>query len=182
LTILGEAARVPRTEPCVACQTPVVISGPGFNAYGIYCQPCRRRRCPECSHKGGRHNPRCRYDQRKRYVPRPVRNLVPPEDLVRLYEAYRWDLLRRAAGIVGFQDAEDAVQDASLYLVRCLPTLAYLSVVYFRACVRSAALMTVRRRRVRGHDREVPIGTAADLTDAEQRRRRAARGGRSPRM
>jgi hypothetical protein len=182
LTTLGEVARVPREEPCAACRALVVITGPrggGLNQWGIFCGACRRQRCRECGRRGGRHHPACQWDRRQRYVPSVKRNLVPPEDLVRLYVAYRFDLLRRAKDVVGYVEAEDVLQDATEYVWKCLPVLAYLRIAYLRRAVRSAALMTVRRRSVRGHDREVSWGSTQDLVRAEARHWRAEHGGRS---
>jgi hypothetical protein len=144
-----------------------------MNRWGrLYCKACKRRACPECHRYADQHRSTCRYLQRQRRPPRGVvRNVVTMDELACLYLAYRASLIRGADIELGNEaDAEDAVQEATLTVVRVLPLLLYLNIKYLRRAVYSSVLMTVRRRSQRGRDREIAMGSSYDLQYVEEQR------------
>jgi len=155
--------RVHDSRPCVACGAAIVARGPRPDKRR-YCDACLAKpKCRECSGRGGLHWPSCRWEQRRRYVPPPRRDAVTSEEFVHLYTAYRLDLLRRAAAVVGFHDAEDVAQDTAESLTRSLPSLASLNVNYLRRAVRNTALLTIRRRQRQKRAPEVSLGSSQSL-------------------
>jgi hypothetical protein len=154
---------LPDVRLCVACGAAIAALGPRPDRRR-YCDACLAKpRCRECSRRGGLHWPSCRWEQRRHYVPAPRRDAVTVEELVHLLTAYRLDLLRRAAAVVGFHDAEDVAQATAEDLTRRLPTLEYLTVNYLRRAVRSTALLTIRRRQCQRRAPEVSMGTSQSL-------------------
>lgn len=166
------AATCPRARgrPCRGCGEDL-----GDDTRHAYCEACRAKCCPECNAYAGRHARACQYETRRR---RPglteYHGVVTEQEILAVYLAHGPTAVRLARRICGAADAEDILQNVTLYL---LEKRDYFYVApgatYFLKAVRH----TARRVRHYAWARYRVAMDPADLVLAEQA---MARGASSP--
>lgn len=130
---------------CRACRAPIGTAPPSTR----YCEACRQDQCGYCGKYAGAHNPGCARVKHSRRVPLPVVNAVSIQMLLDVYVTYRPRAVRLARDIAG-DEAEDIVQDVTVYLISRVETLTHVDKSLFLTSVKRAAV----RRMTKGWHRQ----------------------------
>jgi hypothetical protein len=127
-----------RTRPprlCRACQAPILTR----NVSVRYCDTCRADACVYCHRYAGAHKPSCASAQHTRRVPLPYLGVVTEAMVLEMYVTHRDRAVRLARDICG-SEAEDIVQDVTVYFFTRLGTLRHVSRSLFLTAVKRAAI------------------------------------------